>query len=52
MCYRIANCPICKRVFCVNAKGKIWKHRGRRIGQFWCAGSGRKVMKDESKEAE
>ena len=42
--YREAKCHRCKRVFCVKKDGTIWKHRGSRIGEYWCDGSGRKVL--------
>lgn len=41
---RRAICPQCKRIRSVTKQGKIFNHRGRRIGSLWCSGSGAKVM--------
>ena len=38
----LAECPVCCRPRFTKANGDIRKHRSRRIGQRWCAGSGLK----------
>jgi len=39
-----ATCPACKREFTLCSDGTVWRHRARRIGERWGAGSGKKAQ--------